>query len=51
VAGLSLAFVHEDLPSEAPANSTLVTMAACFAMTMSSSIAGAKQGLQSFTQA
>jgi hypothetical protein len=36
---LSLAFVHEDLPGRAPASSAVVTTAACFAMTMSSSIA------------
>jgi hypothetical protein len=36
---LSLAFVHEDLPCRAPASSAVVTTAACFAMTMSSSIA------------
>src|SRR5258705_7155071 len=36
---LSLAFVHEDLPGRAPANSAVVTTVACFAMTMSSSIA------------
>ena len=37
--GLSLAFVHEDLPGRAPASSAVVTTAACFAMTMSRSIA------------
>jgi hypothetical protein len=37
----SLAFVHEDLSGRAPANSAVVTTAACFAMTMSSSIAWA----------
>ena len=37
--GLSLAFVHEDLPGRAPASSAVVTTAACFGMTMSSSIA------------
>jgi hypothetical protein len=37
--GLSLAFVHEDLPGRAPASSAVVTTTACFAMTMSSSIA------------
>jgi hypothetical protein len=31
--------VHEDLPGRAPANSTVVTTAACLAMTVSSSIA------------
>ena len=37
--GLSLAFVHEAPPGRAPASSAVVTTAACFAMTMSSSIA------------
>jgi len=36
--GLSLAFVHEDLPGRALASSAVVTTTACFAMTMSSSI-------------
>ena len=33
--GLSLAFVHEDLPGRAPASSATVTTAACFGMRMS----------------
>ena len=33
------ALIHEDLPGRAPASSPMVTTAACFGMTMSSSIA------------
>jgi hypothetical protein len=36
---IGAAIVYEDLPGRAPANSAVVTTTACFAMTMSSSIA------------
>jgi hypothetical protein len=38
-AGEALAFVYDDLPGRASESSAMVTTAACFAMTMSSSIA------------